>query len=406
MKKLIASALTVLGVLLMNTGTSRVYAQSASETQLRQEFERRLNELRAEFDRKLNEAVEREVARSRQENISQEVKTSVKQALEAQAPAALLAPAPMPPSAAGMGLFFNIELGGTNFWGVETPFAAAATGRNSTIPFGKWKSVDVDRGFSQRPELGYYLPNGNGIISGSYFHASASGRAKFSNSNGIIGPGNIDPFNEEGVEFASAKNSVQLHQADLQYLYPVQLTKTFTLTPEFGLRYVSFNNKVRISTDDELPPDGDSEFDLKFVSKSQGGGPKIGLGGAWELMKDWILSVKGSGGYLLGVNRASRLCKGQERCNSENNTPPQASINDKRGFPFVDGDFSLTYRTPVNGLSAAVGYRLTSYFEMTTRMRDLNGALFSSGSPGSRQDVFEHKNLTYDSIYFKLQYLW
>ena len=63
---------------------SNIYAQSPDE--LRQEFERKLNELRQEFERKLQEAVEREVAKVREEKIQQETKSPGKQALEAQAP--------------------------------------------------------------------------------------------------------------------------------------------------------------------------------------------------------------------------------------------------------------------------------------------------------------------------------
>ncbi len=383
----------VFGLLMGSSSVSNVYAQTVDE--LRKEFERKLSELRQEFEKKLKEAVEREVAKVREEKIRQEVKSTVKKELEAQAPQATLGPAPMPPAARtpALGLFLNVDFQAINFWGVETPFAALR-GAGGGTPVGHWKTVDVDRDFSARPTLGYYLPNGAGILSANFFHVDTTGTNSFSPGVRIIGPGNPGPFDNESIFAAIARNNVEANQVDLQYQYPIQLTKGFSLTPEFGLRGMFFNNRVKI---DYFDSGNSLAFTKTFKSKSQAGGPKLGLEGAWELIRDLSLSVKGSAGYLLGTNRASRACVGTSECINPDRT--EALIDDSRGFPFVEGDFSINYHTPWKGLSASLGYRLASFFEMTTRQRDI-----PAFSP--RQDVFEQRNLTYDSIHFRLQYLW
>src|SRR5437867_2121596 len=119
----IVATIFVFGLCMGGPLVSNIYAQSPDE--LRQEFERKLNELRQEFERKLQETVEREVAKVREEKIQQETKSPGKQALEAQAPQALLAPAPIPPAAStpALGWFFNVDFRRIIFGGSEGPFA-------------------------------------------------------------------------------------------------------------------------------------------------------------------------------------------------------------------------------------------------------------------------------------------
>ena len=381
---------------------SNIYAQSPDE--LRQEFERKLNELRQEFERKLQEAVEREVAKVREEKIQQETNSSGKQTPEAQAPQVLLAPAPTPPAAStpALGWFFNVDFQAINFWGTEGPFAARKpVGLNAAIPTGRWRTVDVDRDFSARPTLGYYLPNGGGILSANFFHVNTTGRASFSDPvSFLVGPGNQSPFELNNVISASSRNNVEMNQFDLQYQYPVQVTRNFTLTPELGVRGVFFNNSVAT----KYATDTSAVFTTNFMSKSGAGGPKIGLTAAWEFGKDWTLSAGGTGGYLLGRNRAKQVCNAPAdfSCGDQGGFNPSSSqLNENRGFPFIGGDFSITYQTPWKGLSTSVGYRLMSFFEMTTRMREISA---SAGDP--TVNIFEQRNLTTDAIYYRLQYLW
>ena len=395
-----AAMILVLGLCM---GVPRsVYAQSPDE--LRQEFERKLNELRQEFERKLKEAVEREVAKVREEKVQQEVRSSAKQALEAQAPQSFLAPAPIPPAAStpALGLFLNLDFQAVNFWGTEAPFAARKpAGLNVAIPTGQWRTVDVSRDFSARPTVGYYLPNGGGIVSANFFHVNTTGRASFRDpANFLVGPGNQTPFDTNNVVSASSRNNVEMNQFDLQYQYPVQVTRRFTLTPELGIRGVFFNNSVNT----KYTTDISTTFTTDFTSKSGAGGPKIGLTAAWELGRDWSLSATGGGGYLLGRNRAKQVCNApaDSSCGDAGGFNPSSSqLNENRGFPFVEGDFSITYQTPWRGLSTSLGYRLTSFFEMTTRMREISA---SSGEP--TVNIFEQRNLTTDTFYYRLQYLW
>ena len=395
----------VLGLCMGGSRVSNVYAQSPDE--LRQEFERKLNDLRQEFERKLKEAVEREVAKVREEKTQQEVKSAIKQALEAQAPQSLLAPAPIPPAAStpALGLFLNIDIQAIDFWGMEAPFAARKpAGLNVAIPTGQWRTVDVGRDFSARPTIGYYLPNDGGLLSANFFHINTTGRASFKDPvNFIVGPGNQTPFELNNVVSASSRNNVEMNQLDLQYQYPVQATRSFTITPELGIRGVFFNNSVNT----KYTTDTSTTFTTDFTSKSGAGGPKIGLMAAWDLGKNWTLSAKGSAGYLLGRNRAKQVCNApaDSSCGDAGGFNPSSTrLNENRGFPFIEGDFSITYQTPWRGLSTSLGYRLASFFEMTTRMREINAFTGSTAEP--TVNIFEQRNLTTDAIYYRLQYLW
>jgi Legionella pneumophila major outer membrane protein precursor len=325
---------------------------------------------------------------------------SVHQALESAAPQAILGAAPMPPSGAGQGLFIRADVGATRIRGADTPYAALR-GRGGEIPLDKWQTVDVDWTYSIRPEIGYYLPGGNGIVSASYVYANAMGKASTfistANPNGpLVGAGNLGPFDEDSIYGAQAENKIWLDQFDGQYMYPIKLTKTFNLIPEFGVRYVMFKNLARIQYFED---DGTLSFINDFTSESSGVGPKIALGSSWELMKDLTLSVKAGGGVLIGRNDASRSCQGPVRCENVTNHP-RAWNRDERSFPFVSGDFSLQYAVaPVPGLSIGLGYRVESFFGLLTQMRDV--AAFEP-----RQDVFEHRNVTYDSFHLGATYLW
>ena len=247
---------------------SNIYAQSPDE--LRQEFEKKLNELRQEFERKLQEAVERvyEAAGCIE---FEETNSPSKQTPEAQAPQVLLAPAPIPPAAStpALGWFFNVDFQAINFWGIEGPFAARKpVGLNAAIPTGRWRTVDVDRDFSARPTLGYYLPNGGGILSANFFHVNTTGRASFSDPvSFLVGPGNQGPFELNNVISASSRNNVEMNQFDLQYQYPVQVTRNFTLTPELGVRGVFFNNSIAT----KYATDTSAVFTTSFMSKSGAG---------------------------------------------------------------------------------------------------------------------------------------
>ncbi len=392
----IAAVVLVLGLVIGNFGVPNVSAQTVDE--LRQEFERKLNELRQEFERKLKEAVEREVAKVREEKIQQEVRTTVKQALEAQAPQATLGPAPMPPSASGVGLFFNIELSGVDFFGVATEYAVRNFGGGGNIrPVGKWKSVEVDRAFAARPTLGYYLPNGAGILSANFYHVHTDGTDRFSAPGEVVGVAPPEVFDSFGpADSAKARNRVQLNQLELQYQYPIKITSMFGLAPEVGIRGLWFKNNVK----SEFFQGSDFFFSLDREAKSSGAGPKIGLTGTWEFLQNFNFLVKGGGGYLLGNTKADHeFCRGVVFSTPGCGRAHNFKLDENRGFPFVEGDFSLNYNTPLRGLSAALGYRLGTFFDLVTQATEVGGVAV-------QQNVFERKTLTYDSIYFKLQYLW
>jgi len=335
-----------------------------------------------------------------QDRLASTVRSTVKQELEAQAPQVTLGPSPMPPSGAGHGVFGSIEFGYTDFFGVDTPFAALRS-TGGEIPFGAWHNVDVDREMSYRPEVGWYLPDGRGIVSADYFFASASGDAEFfptgnvlNSNNQIVGPGNLGPFDNTTVRGAVAHNNVLVRQADLQYQFPIKLTKNFNLIPKFGVRYTKFRNRVSI---DYFEANKVFGFNKTFRSVSWGVGPNIGLGSNWGLMKNLTLSVEAGGGVLFGRNRSKRTCQGVSDCVNPDRLT--ATNTDTRSFPFVSGNFSLRYDTNLKGLSATLGYRVESVFDLVTRQRDV--AAFEP-----RQDVFEQRNLTYDSVNLGLKYIW
>lgn len=409
----VARVMLVFGLVIGNLGTSHVYAQTMAqmreeiEQKLRQEFEEKLRALRDEFEKKLREAVEREVAKVREEKIHQEVKTTVKKELEAQPPQAQLGPAPMPPTAynPAWGFFFNIELSGVDFWDVEADYAARNTpGSSPPRPAGKFQTVDVDREFAARPTLGYYLPNNRGIISTNFFHVDATGRDSFRAPDAVaptVAP--PDTFAAGLIpDFAKATNRVLLSQLDLQYQYPIQINQTFGLTPEVGIRGLWFKNTVKSEYFFEAPEE--FFFSLEQRSDSWAVGPKIGLAGAWELFKGFTFLAKGSGGYLLGKSTTEQIfCRGATLGGPGCDPPSNFKATDSRGFPFVEGEFSLNYalgtNTQLTGLSASLGYRLGTFFSIVNRIRETGDSFFI-------QTIFQRHNLTYDSIFFRLQYLW
>ena len=69
----------------------------------------------------------------------------------------------------------------------------------------------------------------------------------------------------------------------------------------------------------------------------------------------------------------------------------------------MEGEFSLNYAfgadTQLRGLSASLGYRIGTFFGLLNRGKEV-------GEENLVQTVFDRLNLTYDSIFFRLQYLW
>ena len=390
-------------------GLSDVYAQSVDE--LRQEFERKLRELRAEFEAKLREAVEREVAKVRQEN-QQDVKSVVKQALEAQPPQILLNPAPMPPAARkpALGLFLNVELSGVNLWGVETDYAAQNT-PGSVFPqsrqTGRFRTVDVNRHFAASPTVGYYLPDGRGILSASFYHLSTAGSDGFRAPDAVL-PSLLPPslLGELGFfpDSATARNQIAISQFDARYQYPIQVTKIFGLTPEVGIRGLWFKNNVKSNYLFD-PPDAGFNYSVDQRSNSWAVGPDIGLTGTWQLFRNFTFMAGGKGGYLLGQSTARQVfCRGVAFTSPGCGGAFNFKQTDSRGFPFVEGEFSLNYAfgadTRLTGLSASMGYRVGTFFSLFNRIRDIGDE--ETGAT----IVFDRLNLTYDSIFFKFQYLW
>jgi hypothetical protein len=387
-----------------------VYAQSVEE--LRAEFESKLSSLRAEFEEKLRQAVERNAAGSTEEKILEKDKAATSEALGAQPYATQLTPAAMPPAASKppLGLFINFELAGNNFWGVETDYAARNAPDN-VFPqigqVGRFRSVDVNRAFTVMPTLGYYLADGSGIVSASFHHTSTAGDGSFRAPGGII-PSLLPPsiLGELGFfpDSATAKNRVEINQLDAHYQYPIQLTKKFGLAPELSIRSLWFKNNVKSTYLFDQPNSG-FNFIVDQRNNSWATGPAVGIAGAFELFNDVVFNARGKAGYLLGRSKAEQVfCRGAAFSSPGCGGAFNFRQTEWRGFPFTEGEFSLNYafpaRTPLAGLSASLGYRIGTVFDLVNRIRDVGD------EETSAHIIFDRLNLTYDSIFFKLQYLW
>jgi hypothetical protein len=391
---------------------SGVYAQTADE------MRRSIDVMRKQLDaqqKRLEQIESDQVLQQKKTEmtVNQTVNQAItRQVLESQPPVALLGPAAMPPSAFGLGVFLGFDAQWINFRGIEQPFAAADFGGSAINPIGKWETVGPDRDFAPRFTAGFYLPGGRGIVSANYTWSNNEGNESFAHSNGstcavVPGVGPTDVVDEFGPACsAKAKNRAEYRQFDIQYQYPVQVTRALKLTPEVGVRALWFKNIVTAnyfgcescSTTDEL------FFSSKQNSDSHGVGPKLGMGAAWEPFPGLSLGAAGSGGFLIGsTDYTHTFCRGvvfsTPGCGRSHNFSNDESI----GFPFVGGDFSLTYtfpaNTPVKGLSLYAGYRVVSYFDLVTRVKEDNED-FTVG-----QHVFQRKNLMADSFYFGLSYL-
>lgn len=388
---------SALGISLTNPAP--VYSQNVEE--LRAEFEKKLHDLRAEFEKKLQDAFAQEIAKSR-----------AKESQPAQQNLTELA-APSIPSTANktpMGVFFNVELAGNNFWGVETDFAARNAPGNifpQIGQVGRFRTVDVHREFTVRPTLGYYLPNESGIISANFHHTKASGNGSFRAPGAVI-PSLLPPslLGELGFfpDSARANNQVQINQFDGQYQYPIQVTKTFALNPEIGIRGLWFKNNVKsIYLFDQ--PNAGFNFRVDQRNDSWAIGPDIGIAGTFELSKNLSLTARGKGGYLLGQSKAKQVfCRGAAFSSPGCGGPFNFSQTEWQGYPFTEGEFSLNYALPAEtklaGLSASLGYRVGAFFNLVNRIKDVGD------EESSAHIIFDRLNLTYDSIFFKLQYLW
>jgi hypothetical protein len=397
-------------------GPTGVYAQTAEE--MRSSIDVMRKQLDAQ--QKRLEQIESEQALQQKKTemtVNQTVNQAItRQVLEYQPAMALLGPAAMPPSAFGLGLFLGFDAQFTDFRGVDFPFAVKnfnGASPSQSRPVGEWETVGVDREFSPRLTAGFYLPGGGGIVSANFLWTNADGTGSFANVNdsnqcavlGLI-PG--DTIAEFGAACsAKAKTQVDFQQFDIQYQYPIQVTKTFRLTPEVGVRAVWFENTAKVTYFgcESCPDRSEAYLSIKQKSDSHGVGPKLGMSAVWEPTQGLSLGAAGSGGFLIGNTEYSHtFCRlstvfPNPSCDRAHNFGSDESI----GFPFVSGDFSLTYtfgaNTPVKGLSVFAGYRVVSYFDMVTRAKIVGGGF------QVHQNDFERKNLMADSFYFGLSYL-
>ena len=401
-----APVMLAFGLVISDSGTSSANAQTVDE--LREEFDRKLRELREEFERKLREAVEREVAKAREDQIRRDTKTGADREREAIPPGGETGTQNAPPAAAepAWGLSFAIEFSGTGFAGLAGDYAARnAPGSFPPSPSGKFQSVDVDRSFAARPSLSYYLPGGLGIISANFYHLDASGSDSFRAPGAVVmtvAPPDVGA--DTGIflaDSASARNRVDLTQLDVEYRYPIQLTRRFTLTPEVGLRGLWLENDLKSSYFTDA---GGFFFSIEQKFDRRGIGPKLGLAGSWQFVDNFRLSAEGRGGYLLGSSTAAQMfCRGSAFLIPGCGPPHNFKLTESRGFPFVEGELALHYApgadTRWSGLSASLGYRLGTFFDLITRHREI-------GHPASIQIISDRFNVTYDSVFFTLRYRW
>jgi hypothetical protein len=399
---------------------SGVYAQTADE------MRRSIDVMRKQLDaqQKRLEQIESDQALQQKKTemtVNQTVNQAItRQVLESQPPMALLGPAAMPPSAFGLGVFLGFDAQFMKIRGIDFPFAAAQNAASNNLrPVGPWESVDVDREFSPRFSIGFYLPGGRGIISANGLWINSEGTGSFTNivdstTCGVIpyaAPGDVINSTSSLACSAKARNEVDYKQVDVQYQYPVQVTRALRLTPEVGVRAVWFDNTATAEYFgcESCANQTEAYFHTIQKSESHGVGPKLGMGAMWEPMPGLSLGAAGSGGFLIGsTDFTHSFCKDSSTffsggsatlgCTKAHNFSSDETI----GFPFVGGDFSLTYTFPANtvakGLSLTAGYRVVSYFDMVTRVK------FSGGGAASEQH-FERKNLMADSFYFGLAYL-
>ncbi len=396
---------------------SGVYAQSAEEVR------KSIQDMRKQLDTQQKRLEQLETEQALQQLQQKKTETTMQQAitrqvLESQPPMALLGPAAMPPSAFGLGLFAGVDFQWVKFRSMDWDYAIQNfSSNNSTFsPNGKAFTVGVDREFAPRYTVGYYIPGGRGVVSANYMHIDNEGTAdvavrevRDSSICGVLGPVPDVHFEFGAACSASAKNRVRLDQFDIQYQYPIQVTKTFVLTPEVGVRALWFLNDLKAdyfgcescATETEL------FYSIHVKDKSHGVGPKLALGATWEPLNGLTLGAQGVGGFLVGNTTASHeFCRGVEFSRPGCGGSHNISTDESMGFPFVGGDFSVRYAFPSNsvlkGLSLFAGYRIVSYFDMIITPR-----LIGEGETGEAGLLhsFWRKNLTADSAYFGLQYI-
>ena len=402
--------LAVFVVVISSADLANVFAQSVEE--LRAEFENKLRALRAEFEEKLREAVKREIDHSRQEKTRQENKPPIGRASETPAPKVELSPAAMPPTASTtpLGLFVNLELGGNSFWGLETDYAAR-NAQGNVFPqighVGSFQTADVNRQFTATPTLGYYLANGSGIVSASFHHTDAVGKDSFRAPGAVI-PSLLPPslIGELGFfpDSATAKNRVEINDLDARYQYPIQVTRLFGLTPEMGIRGLWFKNNVKARYLFDQP-NSSFNFTVDQRSDSWAIGPELRFAGTLDFHNNFALTARGKAGYLLGHSKAEQVfCRGQGFSSPGCGGAFNFKQRDWRGFPIAEGEFSLNYAFPaatrLTGWSASLGYRIGTVFNLVNRIRDVGD------EETSAHIIFDRINLTYDSIFFQLRYLW
>lgn len=392
-------------------GATGVYAQTAED------MRRSIDAMRKQLDaqQKRLEQLESEQALQQKKTETTVNAAIMRQALESQPPMALLGTAAMPPSAFGLGFFFGFDAQFMGFSGIDFPFAVRNFGdEEQERAIERWETASPDREFSPRFTAGFYLPGGSGVISTNFLWVDADGTGKFADSGrdgngGVVGllPPSIVSFNGAAFE-AKARTEVEYRQFDIQYQYPIQVTKSLRLTPEVGVRAVWFDNVSKVTyigCENCNPQETEPYVSVKQKSESRGVGPKLGLGAVWEPLQGLSLGAAASGGFLIGsTDSRYEFCRlspnafdavGCDRAHNSNS-------DEDMGFPFVGGDFNLTYtfaaNSPMKGLSLNAGYRLVSYFDLVTRIRIIGGA-------NTSQNIFERKNLTADSWYFGLNYL-
>lgn len=391
--RLIAGLVIAAGLVIGNLGVTQVYAQS------NQELLQTIQQMRQQID------TQQKQLHRLEQTLEQRVETTVKKAVEMQPPQSLLGMPPMPPAAASppLGLFLNIEPQWIGFRGVEAEYAANGWDDDDDDPFGPLATVDVDREFAASYTVGFHLPGGNGIISATYLGVDADNSARTTATLTDELAAVLMPTAPSGGDpiIATAKNEVEISQFDIQYQYPIQMTRRLVFTPEVGVRLLKFENQVEASYFEE-----DSPLDLigtvVRTSDSEAFGPKVALTTTWGSFNGFSVTAKGGAGWLVGENDAEYLwCRGQNFDFPICGRNFSYEVDKEQSFPFVEGEFRLNYtagrKTLLKGFSASVGYRLASYFDILTVSKVV--------SNGRGRTVLQKENVTSDSIFLRLQYL-
>lgn len=365
--------------------------------------------------RELNETIQQ---LQQQLNRQQEELRELQQALPAKTASPASGAARKP---ARIGFFVNVEPQWILVHGLEREFAAknntaACPGGGACLSAsGRWATVDARDIFAPKLTAGFISPDGNDIFSIGGFHAeSTGGTARFNPPGNVIGAAPLDVFDEITnvggnaqplPRSADATNSFAMDQLDFDYERVISLDG-LELTPELGVRSLFFKNELKTSFNHIVPG---FSFNMARASRSTGLGPKVGMAADWRVTGPFSVRARGASGYLIGYNESEQLlCLGSSFANPGCGRMHSFQSHTNQGFPFIEGEFALQYKARrTRGLSAAAGYRLSSYLGLVTLPETVGGGpdVFGGSNSSVQRDIFQRHDVTISSFFFRLQYL-